>query len=57
MTGSREAHSELGDYYFVREWDFNAAEREYKRALELDPNSSIAHSNYSFLLSDIGTSG
>jgi TolB-like protein/DNA-binding winged helix-turn-helix (wHTH) protein/cytochrome c-type biogenesis protein CcmH/NrfG len=52
--GLAEGHAELGDYYFDREWDFSAAEREYKRALELDPNSSVAHSNYSFFLQRIG---
>lgn len=52
--GLGEAHSELGDYYFVRAWDFNAAEREYRRALELDPTSAIAHEDYSFFLQRIG---
>jgi TolB-like protein/tetratricopeptide (TPR) repeat protein len=49
-----EAHAEMGDYYLGLVWDYSAAEREYKRALELDPNSSIAHSYYSFLLVDLG---
>lgn len=49
-----EAHAEIGDYYFLSAWDFRAAEREYKRALDIDPNSSIAHSNYSLLLRDMG---
>jgi Tfp pilus assembly protein PilF len=35
-------------------WDYSAAEREYKMALELDPNLSVAHSNYAFLLIDLG---
>jgi TolB-like protein/lipoprotein NlpI len=52
--GLGEAHSELGDYYFVHAWDFNAAQREYQRALELDPNSPIAHEDYSFFLQRIG---
>jgi TolB-like protein/tetratricopeptide (TPR) repeat protein len=51
--GLGEAHSELGDYYFERAWDFNAAQREYQRALELDPNSPIAHEDYSFFLQRI----
>jgi TolB-like protein len=49
-----EAHAEMGDYYLGLLWDFSAAEQEYKRAVELDPNSSIAHSHYSFLLVDLG---
>ena len=47
MTGSAKAHVELGEYSLVGV-DYSAAEREYKRALELDPNSSVAHSNYAF---------
>lgn len=49
-----EAHAEMGDYYLGEMWDYSAAEREYKRAVELDPNSAIAHSDYSFLLVDLG---
>src|ERR1700675_126281 len=45
--GLGEGHSELGDYYLVRAWDFSAAAQEYKRAIELDPNSSVAHEGYS----------
>lgn len=29
------------------EWDFDGAERECKRAIELDPNSALAHQIYS----------
>ena len=43
MTELSEGHAELGNYYVEKAWDFSAAEREYKRALELDPNSSDAH--------------
>jgi TolB-like protein/lipoprotein NlpI len=52
--GLGEAHSGLGDYYFERAWDFNAAQREYQRALEVDPNSASAHEDYSFFLQRIG---
>ena len=52
--GLAEAHSELGDYYFVRAWDFRGAERELRRALELDPSSAIAHEDYSFFLQRMG---
>jgi TolB-like protein len=51
---SAEGHAELGGHYFWVAWNFSAAEREYERALDLDPNSSPAHSNYSFLLRNIG---
>lgn len=49
-----EAHAELGEYFLGEKWNYSAAEREYKRALELDPNLSVAHSNYAFLLIDLG---
>jgi serine/threonine protein kinase/Tfp pilus assembly protein PilF len=32
-------------------WDWETAEREYKRAIELNPNLAKAHSGYSFFLS------
>jgi len=46
--GLGEGHTELGDYYLVRAWDFSAAAQEYKRAIELDPNSSVAHAGYGY---------
>jgi serine/threonine-protein kinase len=38
-----EAHSALCENKFLYEWDFAGAERECKRALELDPNSPQGH--------------
>ena len=46
-----EAHSYSGEIKFVFEWDFAGAEREHKRAVELNPNSSAAHRMYALLLS------
>src|SRR5262249_8289297 len=49
-----EAHTAKGriinDYY----WDWPQAEREFKRALELNPNYPILHDWYSIFLSDMG---
>src|SRR6266536_2854257 len=42
-----EAHTALCGNKMSDEWDFDGAERECKRAIELDPNSSQAHSVYS----------
>jgi Tfp pilus assembly protein PilF len=53
--GLAEAHSILADYYFEKAWDFGSAEREYKRALELDPNSSVVHEGYADYLRLTGT--
>lgn len=48
-----EGHSELGDYYLSVAWDFTAAEREYRRALELDPNSSVSYEDYAYYLMQV----
>lgn len=42
-----DAHCALCVHKMSHEWDFDGAERECKRAIELDPNSSQAHSVYS----------
>jgi len=44
-----EPHTALGRVY-ANEYDFKGAEREYKRALELDPNYATAHQWYGILL-------
>jgi serine/threonine protein kinase/Flp pilus assembly protein TadD len=36
------------------EWNWTAAEREYKRAIELNPNDSEAHSYYTWFLAPMG---
>jgi TolB-like protein len=49
-----EAHAALG---FVRcwgDWDFPAAEVEFKRAIELDSKSGPAHHVYALFLGDMG---
>jgi len=42
-----EAHSALCENKYLYEWDFTGAERECKRALQLDPNSAQAHEIFS----------
>ncbi len=49
-----EAHTTLGATIFWYDWDWNAAENQYRRALELDPNSADAHLFYAHLLSNTG---
>ncbi len=39
-----EAHASLGFFKFVYDWDFAGAEREFKQALDLNPNYAEAHS-------------
>lgn len=49
-----EGHTMLGQYYNVYEWDWPNAEREFKRAIELDPNFPTAHLWYGYLLETLG---
>ena len=49
-----EAHSSLGLALTYHEWDWPAAEREFRRAIELDPNYATAHQWYAEYLSTRG---
>ncbi|MGI8640872.1 MAG: tetratricopeptide repeat protein [Pyrinomonadaceae bacterium] len=49
-----EAHTVLGWVGFWFDWDWEAAETEFKRAIELSPNNSDAHRAYAHLLSNTG---
>lgn len=49
-----EAHSSLAFVDFYWSWDVAGAEREFGRALALDPNSVIAHHWYATFLMQIG---
>jgi TolB-like protein/Tfp pilus assembly protein PilF len=42
-----EAHEAQGAVKLYYDWDFPAAEKEFKRAIELNPNYSDIHSTYS----------
>ena len=41
-----EAHTSLASIMAVTEWDWNGAENEYRRAIELNPNYATAHHWY-----------
>jgi len=45
-----EAHASLGSIHTFYDWDWEAAEREFKRAIELTPGSSYTRVYYSFYL-------
>jgi eukaryotic-like serine/threonine-protein kinase len=49
-----DAHSALGWIRMVYEWDRPGAEREFQRALELNPNDAYAHHLYGAHLVAIG---
>jgi len=44
-----EAHAALA-YATFFDWDWTSAEREFKRAIELNPNSAISHERYAEFL-------
>jgi TolB-like protein/DNA-binding winged helix-turn-helix (wHTH) protein/Tfp pilus assembly protein PilF len=45
-----EAHTSLALIKFSYDWDYPGAEREFKRAIELDPNYATAHHWYAHYL-------
>jgi Tfp pilus assembly protein PilF len=47
---STEAHLSLAHFYFLYEWNWTEAEKEYKRAVELMPSNGEAHCFYSTFL-------
>jgi DNA-binding winged helix-turn-helix (wHTH) protein/Tfp pilus assembly protein PilF len=51
---SSEAHAALAFALFWGNWDAANAEREFRRAIELNPNSAIAHHWYATYLGTIG---
>ena len=48
--GLSEAHGSLAYVTFFYDWDWPAAEKEFKRAIELNPNNADAHHWYSHYL-------
>jgi DNA-binding HxlR family transcriptional regulator/Tfp pilus assembly protein PilF len=52
--GLAEAHTSLASIMKVYDWDWRGAEREYRRALQLNPNYPQAHRSYADFLSAIG---
>jgi len=49
-----EAHTSLGWVLLFYEWDWERAESEFKRAIELNPNYATAHNWYSVFLLLVG---
>jgi TolB-like protein len=49
-----EAHTALAMVRFYYDWDWNAAEEGFLRAIELGPASAAAHHRYSFYLQAMG---
>ncbi|HEU4386842.1 MAG TPA: tetratricopeptide repeat protein [Blastocatellia bacterium] len=49
-----DAHIALGNTKFNYDWEWAGGESEFRRALDLDPGSSRAHSDYGYLLMALG---
>lgn len=45
-----EAHTSLGFFYLMYDWNFAEAEREFKRGIKLNPGYANAHDGYGFVL-------
>jgi len=51
-----EAHVALAEVHWWGDWDFPAAEQEFKRAIELSPNEPTAYVEYANFLARLGRS-
>jgi TolB-like protein/Tfp pilus assembly protein PilF len=49
-----DAHTTLANVKFNADWDWQGAEKEFKRAIELNPNDVEGHRGYSVFLSAMG---
>jgi TolB-like protein/Tfp pilus assembly protein PilF len=49
-----EAHASMAETKLRFDWDWAGAEREYRRAIELNPNSAISRHLYSYFLMCMG---
>lgn len=52
--GLSEAHTSLGLVLYQYEWDWNGAEDEFRRAIQLNPNYAPAHHFYADYLKAMG---
>jgi len=52
-----EAHASLAWTLFIYDWDWEGAEREFRRAIELEPRYATAHQWFAFLLVSQGKHG
>ena len=49
-----EAYCNLGITKFFHDWDWTGAEKDFQRAIEINPNYALAHEMYAHLLSNLG---
>ncbi len=49
-----EAHASLGYAVMYYDWNFSLAEKEFRRAIELNPSNALGHQWYAYLLMATG---
>jgi DNA-binding winged helix-turn-helix (wHTH) protein/TolB-like protein/Tfp pilus assembly protein PilF len=49
-----EAHTTLGWIKFYFDWDWEGSEKEFRQAVEINPNYPLAHLGYAHLLANLG---
>lgn len=49
-----EAHASLGHIKLIYDWDWNGAEAEFKRSIDLNPGYATAHQWYALYLNAVG---
>jgi tetratricopeptide (TPR) repeat protein len=49
-----QAHTALATVNLTFDWDWQAAEKEFKRAIEINPSDSDAHYNYAYYFAFMG---
>jgi len=47
-----DAHNSLAVIYAVYDWNRSAADREFKRSIELDPTNALGYANYAIILTN-----
>lgn len=52
-----DAHAALAQVKFLGDWDWAGAEKEFRRAIDLNPGDTLAHHMYSHFLEALGRNG
>jgi len=47
-----DAHNSLAVVYAAYDWNWSAADREFKRTIELDPTNALGYTNYALILTN-----
>lgn len=55
--GSADAHIAMANVLFRYDWNWEEAEKEFKRGIELNPNDPSSYSHYAMYLGVLGRFG